>query len=115
MQIVTKTLLVVMYPLLLLAYLVNRLLGRDSLRLDDVPSRASCWIERRRTQPTIQSYFSEESCTEGGGEPGAPRLLARFLRAIARLYRPPRRGDEPIYKASAEREQGIPDEVYTLW
>jgi len=114
MQILTKTLLAAIYPLLLLAWVMNRLLGRDTLRLDDIPIGQSCWTERR-AQPSIKSYFSEESCTEGGGQPSAARLLARFLHAIARLYRPPRRGAGSIYKASVEREQGIPDEVYTLW
>jgi hypothetical protein len=113
MQISTKTLLVIIYPLLLLAWLVNLVLGRDRLRLHD-PSGDSYWIERH-AQPNTISYFSEESCSEGGSEPSAARLLTRLMRGIARLYRPPQRTGRAIYKASAEREQGIPDEVYTLW
>ena len=114
MQIPTKTLLIFVYPLLLLAWLVNLVLRWDRLRLHDVPSAESCWIERR-AQPTTQSYFSEESCAEGGGEPSAARLLSRFLHCIARLYAPRRQAGGAVYKASAERQQGIPDEVYTLW
>jgi hypothetical protein len=114
MQISTKTLLVITYPLLLLGWLVNLVLGRDRLRLHDFPDGESCWIERR-AQPNITSYFSEESCAEGGVGPSATRLLTRLLRGIARLYTPPRQASGVTYKASAEREQGIADEVYTLW
>jgi hypothetical protein len=114
MQIPAKTLLVIIHPLLLLCWLVNLVLGRDRLRLYDFASAESYWIERR-DQPNITSYFSEESCSEGGVEPSAARLLTRLLRGIARLYRPRREVATGIYKASAEREQGIPDEVYTLW
>jgi hypothetical protein len=114
MHIPTKILLVVIYPLLLLAWLVNRILRRDRLRLNDVPRGESCWIERR-LQPNIASYFSEESCSEGVGKLTEARPLTRLLHSIARFYMPPRETSEAIYKASAEREQGIPDEVYTLW
>jgi hypothetical protein len=112
MQIPTKTLLVIIYPLLLLGWLLNLVLGRDRLRLHDFKSAESYWIERR-AQPNITSYFTEVSCSEGGGEPSAP--LTRLLRGIARLYTPPRQSSGVTYKASADREQGIPDEVYTLW
>ena len=114
MHILTKTLLVFVYPLLLLAWLVNLILRRDRLRLHDVLSGASCWIERR-AQPTTQSYFSEESRAEGGGEPSAARPLTQLLCGVARLYAPRRQSGAAIYKASAEREQAIPDEVYTFW
>jgi hypothetical protein len=114
MQIPTRTFLIVIYPLLVLAWLVNRLLRRDRLRLLDLASGGSYWIERR-AQPTTQSYFSEESWAEGGGEASAARPLTRFLQGIARLYAPRRQATGGIYKASADREQGIPDEVYTLW
>jgi hypothetical protein len=114
MQIPTKTLLVIAYPLLLLAWFGNLVLRRDRLRLHDVQSGKSCWLQRR-AQPNITSYFSEESCAEGAGEPSVSRLLTRLLHGIARLYTPPRQVNGTIYKASADREQGIPDEVYTLW
>ena len=115
MQSLTKTLIVIVYPLLLLAWLVNQILRRDRLRLYDVPSGESCWIERRVQQLPVLSYFSEESCSEGGGEKSTSRPLVQLFRCIARFYRPPRQVSGAIYKASADREQGIPDEVYTLW
>ena len=99
MQILTKTLLIVIYPLLLLAWLVNLVLGRDRLRLHDVPSEESCWIERR-AQPTTQSYFSEESCAEGGGEPSAARPLTR----LSAWHRPPLRATA---KSRRSNLQGI--------
>ena len=115
MQILTKALIVIVYPLLLLAWLVNQILRRDPLRLYDVPSGESYWIERRAQQLPVLSYFSEESCSEGSGEGSTSRLLARLLRVIARVYTPPRQVSGTMYKPSADREQGIPDEVYTLW
>jgi hypothetical protein len=114
MQIMTKTLLVVIYPLLLVAWLVNLVLGRDRLRLHDLSSKESCWIERRG-RPGTASYFVEASCAEGGSEPSAARPFTRLLLRIARLHTPPRQIAGTIYKAAADREQGIPDEVYTLW
>ena len=114
MQIPTKILLICIYPLLLLAWLVNRVRRRDRLHLRYLSSEESYWIERC-AQPTTQSYFSEESLAEGGGETSAARPLTRFLHGIARLYAPGRQPGGVTYKASAEREQGIPDEVYTLW
>lgn len=114
MQIPTKTLLIMIYPLLLLTWLVNLMLRRDRLRLHEVPSGESCWIERR-AQTTIPSYFSEKSRSEDGAEPGAARLLTRLLRGIARIYTPPRQVAGTGYKAPADQERGIPNEVYTLW
>ena len=109
-----KTLLVIAYPLVLLAWFVNLVLRRDHLRLHDIPKEESCWI-KRRARPSTLSYFSEESSSEGGSEWSAAKPLIRLLNGIARLYTPPRRASGTIYKASAEREKGIPDEVYTLW
>src|SRR5262249_41591622 len=114
MQILTKILLVVLYPLLLLAWLVNLLLGWDRLRLHNIPREESCWM-KRRGQPNNATYFLEASCSEGNQKPSAARPLARLLRGIARFYIPPRQVAGAVYKPSAEREQGIPDEVYTLW
>jgi hypothetical protein len=109
----TKVLIATTYPLLLLAWLVNCMLGRDHLRLHDEPER-SCWV-KRRGRPDIASYFVETSCAEGGSEQSAAQPLIRIMRTIACLYTPTRTAAETVYKASADREQGIPDEVYTLW
>jgi hypothetical protein len=114
MRIVTKILLVAVYPFLLMAWLVNLLLGRDRLRLYNIPSEESCWIERRG-QPNTATYFLEASCSEGDQKPSAARPLARLLRGIARFYTPPRQVAGAVYKPSAERERSIPDEIYTLW
>jgi len=114
MQIFTKTLPVTIYLLVLVARFVNLVLGRDRLRLGDVSRGESFWIDRC-AQPNIPSYFSEQSCSEGGSERSAARPLILLLRGVARLYTPPPRSDGANYKASAEREHGIPDEVYTLW
>src|SRR5262245_66162155 len=105
MQTLSKIFIVITYPLLLVAWLVNRVLGRDRLRLDDVQGGASCWTERR-AQPALQSYFSEESCSEGDREPSAARPLIRWLFGNAQLYRPSRRAAGTMYNASAERQKG---------
>jgi hypothetical protein len=113
MNIATKALLISLYPLLLLARLANLVLHSDHLRLHDLRCGESCWIERRAS-PTPQSYFSEE-LWDVSRKTSAARPLSWFLRNIARLYAPRRRALEQIYRAAAEREKGIPDEVYTLW
>jgi hypothetical protein len=110
----TKALLIFIYPLVLAAWLVNFVLGRNRLRLNRIPTGQSCWV-KRRGQPSTAAYFSEASCSEGEAKSSAARPLARLLRGVARLYTPPRQAAGATYKASAEREQGIPDEVYTLW
>src|SRR5262249_18408527 len=114
MRIPTRILLISIYPALLLARLANLILRRDRLRLHDLRSGESCWIERH-ARSTTQSHFSEESWVNGGGETSAAKPLSRFLCNIARLYAPGRGAGVAIYKAAAEREKGIPDEVYTLW
>jgi hypothetical protein len=110
----TKALLVFIYPLVLVSWLVNLVLGCNRLRLNRISKEQSCWIERRG-RPNIASYFSEASCSEGEEKPSAARPLARLLCGIARFYTPPRQTVGTTYRPSAEREQGIPDEVYTLW
>ena len=101
-----------MYPLLILAGLGNRLIGFDRLRLRK-SVQPSHWLER--PQPDLASYFSEASQCEGNGGPSLVKPVACLFELVARLYRPRRQTGEPNYKPSAERDQGIPDEVYTLW
>ena len=112
MSLLTRIVLIAIYPLLVLAGLGNRLIGFDRLRLRK-SVQASYWVERR--QPDLASYFSEASQCEGNGGPSLAKPVARFLQLVARLYGPGQQTGEPNYKPSAEREQGIPDEVYTLW
>jgi hypothetical protein len=110
----TKALLIFIYPLVLAAWLVNFVLDRSRLRLNRIPTEQSCWI-KRRGQPTTAAYFSEASCSEGEGKSSAARPLVRLLCGVACLFTPPRQIAGATYKRAAEREQGIPDEVYTLW
>jgi hypothetical protein len=116
MDALTRILLSALYPLLMLAWLVNKLLGRNRLRLLNPPGNASYWIERRN-QPDTTSYFSEVSCCEGGDEASVVRHFTLLLRSIARLYARSRQDTYAgtIYTASDDREQPIPDEIYTLW
>lgn len=104
--------LTILYILWLPVALLARLLGRDALRLKD-PGGASYWITR---EPTIrrESYFSEASDHEGKGA-GSP-VMAGALRAIAKLFAPAKvKSGEKTIASAADREQGVPDEIYTLW
>lgn len=115
MNLLAKALLVLLYPLVILARLVNALRGTDPLRLKGDPDAASFWIERE-AEPSRASYFSEASETEGRRPAGAGRLVTALLRMVAKGFAPskPREGVEAS-KPAVDREQGIPDEVYTLW
>ena len=112
MPLLTRIVLIAIYPLLVLAGLGNRLIGFDRLRLRK-SVQASYWVER--PQPDLASYFSEASQCEGNGGPSLAKPVAGVLELVACLYRPRRQTGEPSYKLSPERDQGIPDEVYTLW
>ncbi|HEY6167023.1 MAG TPA: hypothetical protein VI454_03210 [Verrucomicrobiae bacterium] len=113
MDTLAKIILVLVYPLLLLARLLNALLGRDPLRLRE-PRGDSLWIARD-VESDSASYFSEASAAEGRGHGGVGGLARAPLKILARLYAPPRSAPTGQYSAGADREQGIPDEVYTLW
>ena len=41
--------------------------------------------------------------------------MQRMLILLARLYAPPGPDPDKKYAAAADRDQDIPDEVYTLW
>jgi hypothetical protein len=112
MELFLRILLLLVYILWLPIMLIARLFGRDALRLKD-PGGASYWIAR---DPATRrdSYFSEASDHEGKGA-GSP-VMAAVLEAIAKLFAPPKvkSGERPIASA-ADREHGVPDEIYTLW
>ena len=120
----TNVLLFLLYLILLPIGVARRLLGRDTLQLRPPRHTASYWLARG-SAPPASSYFSEASAVEGisakntDGQlkipSGACRLLTPFFLAVARLYAPPRTPEARSYSAAAERERGIPDEVYTLW
>ena len=106
----TKLLLTLAYPLLLMSRVLNSMSGRDPLRLRR-PDHASLWIERNQGS-TDSSYFSETSPAEAAQ---GSSLAASFLAWVARFYAPPRSQPKEKFSAAADREQGIPDEMYTLW
>jgi hypothetical protein len=109
-----RILLLLIFPLLVLARIVNFVCGSDRLRLR-ARNQASFWIERRR-QAGMASYFLESPPAEGGGQWSAVRPLTRLLRGLARLYavrRSPH--DRSAPGAARHGDQNIPDEVYTLW
>jgi hypothetical protein len=124
MDLLTKILLALVYILMLPVRFVRTLLGRDTLQLRRPANTSSYWIVRE-ADPNGPSYFSETSLAEGkpalreGGnrrnDRGAARWFTPMLRTIARLHAPPRELKADKYAAGADREQDIPDEVYTLW
>ena len=124
MNTLMKLLLFFLYLALWPVGLVRHWLGVDDLQLRPPPPEASYWIVRG-PPPAAASYFSEASTVEGvaarngGGEikvgRGAARFLAPLFLTAARLFAPPRQAEGRGYAAGAEREKGIPDEVYTLW
>jgi hypothetical protein len=108
-----KLLLILLYPLLLLGRGLNALFGRDPLRLRQ-PTGSTFWIARAG-EPEVDSYFSEASSVEGCGHGGMGGAARGCLRGLARMLAPPRPAPGEKFSAAADREQGIPDEVYTLW
>ncbi len=113
METLIRVLLVLLYPLLLVGRFFNLLLRRDPLRQDE-PEGATCWIERGAELEGV-SYFSQASAQEGRNHGGFGRFAAKILVAAARLFAPSRAITGNDFRAAAERDQDIPDEVYTLW
>jgi len=113
LNLLLKILLVLLFPLLLLARVLNALLGRDPLRLRE-PRGESCWIERG-PEPDRASYFSEASVVEGRGHGGLGWIAGGLLKRLSRLQAPSRPAPGEKFSTAADREKGIPDEVYTLW
>ncbi len=108
-----RIVLTALYPLVLLARCLNGLLGRDPLRLRR-PAGDSYWIERG-TEPDRAAYFCESSVAEGQGQGGWGGVAAAALMLLAK-YCAPRRTDPDVADSPAiERDEAIPDEVYTLW
>ena len=108
-----QVLLIVIYPLVLVAWVGQRLVGSDPLRLRE-PTGESLWMPRQ-SQPTREDYFSMRSCAEGAGHGGWGWIAAVPLRWLSRWYAPKRSDDVREYTPSVDRQEGIPDEVYTLW
>jgi hypothetical protein len=113
MEIVTKIIIILLYPLLIIGRLLNQWLGRDPLRLNP-PDTASFWIERGK-EPLRASYFSDASEQEGRAHGGFGRVAGAGLLQVAAVMAPTAAGRDEEFRAAADRDQDIPDEVYTLW
>lgn len=114
MNYLVKALLLAMYPLLLLAWAVNRLCEFDRLRLRRHVAGEGGWIERT-AQPDVLSYFSLGAPREGRSERSAGRMVTALLVIAAGLFRRRKARAGTPYKSAVAREEGIPEEVYTLW
>jgi hypothetical protein len=124
MNFLTNAALVLLYFVMLPVCFFSRILGGDPLQLRPPRTGASCWLVRGK-RPTVASYFSEESELEGrpaknedgtiASSPGFGKRIAPVFLSLARLHAPSRTVPGEKFAAAAEREQGIPDEVYTLW
>ena len=109
----TTLLLAITYPLILAARLINALLGRDPLRRVR-PSGDSYWVERENT-PGDAGYFVEASPSERRDRASAGWLPEAVLVSLSRWFAPARVTPDEKFSPAADREQGIPDEMYTLW
>jgi hypothetical protein len=109
-----RILLLLIYPLLVLARGINLLLGRDRLYLRRRDSQTSYWIERQG-RSDMASYFLESSPAERGDEGGAARPITRLLRGLARVPLRQRSRNQILHRANKHGDENIPDEVYTLW
>jgi hypothetical protein len=105
-------LLFLTYPLVILSRLLNAVLGRDPLRFAE-PKERSLWIVRESSSSDA-AYFNETSPAEGAAHGGFGRVPESILLRVARWYAPSRSQPREKFTA-ANREQGIPDEMYTLW
>jgi hypothetical protein len=90
---------------------VGLVLGRDALRLRRPRGAASYWVEKAPAGG-LESYFSQGP---GPSPRGTTRLVLPLFHALARLAAPKRTGPAETATSAAQREQGIPDEIYTLW
>jgi hypothetical protein len=108
-----KLVLACLYPIVLMGRVLNVMTGRDPLRLRE-PTGGSFWIVRGE-RASSSEYFSESSSAEGRGHGGWGAPAIAILRRLARLTAPRRLQPGERYSAAADREQGIPDETYTLW
>ena len=102
------------------AKMVGLLLGRDPLRLRRPAGRESYWLPKA-PPGGMESYFSQgakaaaRAAGVDSGPRGTVRLVLPLYYALARLVAPKRRGPVETGTSAAQRDKGIPDEVYTLW
>lgn len=109
----TSVILVLLYPIVVFARALNAVLGRDPLRLRPTDDK-TYWIVRG-AQPPDTSCFSEASSVEGLGHGGMGGVATGLFSWVARFYAPGRAQPREKFSPAADREQGIPDEMYTLW
>ena len=115
MDFLAKIITVLFFPILIVARGVHAVMDADPLKLKEDNDAASHWIPRDEV-PSRASYFSEASELEGRSRRGIGRGVASLLAVFARPLAPPSTKPEgEKFKPAADREQGIPDEVYTLW
>jgi len=108
-----KLVLGLTYPFLLIGGMLNRLRGRDPLRLSK-PAGQGYWVERPLTVAASE-FLSEESSLEGHAHGGCGGLAARLIRWAAAAFAPSRRSGAQATRVMPGRDPELPDEVYTLW
>jgi len=122
MDFVSKIFLALIYVLIVPLRWWHILRGYDRMRLTRFKQTSSYWIPREQV-PDLQSYFLESSPVEGhcpsANESvrihrGGAKWIAPLLRLLSKACAPAR-GIPSGRFSTADREQGIPDEIYTLW
>ena len=93
------------------ARLMRSITRRDPLRLRKPAGVDSYWLPKAQPEGR-ESYFSPGGRERPGG---GSRLTLPLFYALARLASPKRRGIAETRTSAAAREEGIPDEIYTLW
>ncbi len=113
MNVMMKLVLIFLYPLLILTRVANAVFGRDPLHLRE-PKMGSFWLSRSEEAGSA-AYFSESSRQSDEQSGGLTGIANRALRWVARWFAPSHPAPNEKYSAAADRERGIPDEIYTLW
>jgi hypothetical protein len=121
---IAKGLLALIYVWVVAVRWMRVALRHDRLRLRQPKNVGSYWVLRGK-DPDLQSYFSEASVAEGrpssfkepqmSAERGTASAINWMLRILAQAYAPRRGVVTGHFATGQDREQGIPDEVYTLW
>lgn len=115
----TVTLATMFWIILFPSKLLALVLRRDPLQLRADPERTSYWLEIRTTR-RLESFFSQRTATARPGSAADPaaglsRPLLPLYLALARLAAPSRHRALREPARQPDREQSIPDEIYTLW
>jgi hypothetical protein len=92
----------------------GRLLGWDPLRLRRTADQDSYWVPKA-SPGSLESYFSP-----GSGRAATPRATTAWYLplyyTLAKVAASKRRlADTETRTSAAARDEGIPDEIYTLW